>query len=398
MDNSKQTKAQKSPSGSLSKSQKKPAASSVSAVHPPYGSAALKPKKKVGLIVGIVAGVLILILAITAALLYFLWWQNPQKVVTDAVVNTMTTKKAVVNGKMTVIANANNDSKIELNIKSATDSPKTKTDVEAKITLKNVSKTVNLKAAVVTDQDGTIYVKLDGMRKLVESVVSLAIESNVPSSAYETSPSFKQQVEAIKKQIISQLEEKMSKIDGKWLKTTAEDIANSNTDIKCSAEIVKKLQNDSKARKEIADIYRQNSFLIIKDTKIDDRNGGRGFEIDLNSDEAAAKAKDFSKALENTSIGKDIKKCTKDVRHNNGSANKTGKPNGTLKIWADVNSHALKAVEIKGNSSDSSANLSLDIDTSKTESINIPSNAASLKSVVEELFKGMSNSSVSQSA
>ncbi len=395
MDNSKQAKAQKSPSGSLPKSQEKPAASSVSAIHPPYGNAAIKPKKKVGLIVGIISGVLILILAIAAALLYFLWWQNPQKIVTDAVVNTMTTKKAVVNGKMIVIAN---NSKIELNIKSAADSPKTKTDVEVKITLKNVSKTVNLKAAVVTDQDGTIYIKLDGMRKLVESVVSLAIEANVPSSAYETSPSFKQQIEAVKKQIISQLEEKMSKIDGKWLKTTAEDIANNNTDIKCSAEIVKKLQNDSKARKEIADIYRQNSFLIIKDTKLDDRNGGRGFEIDLNSDEAVAKAKDFSKALESTSIGKNIKNCTKDVRHNNGSVNKTGKSNGTLKIWADVNSHALKAVEIKGKGKDSSASLSLDIDTNKTESIDIPSNAASLKSVVEELFKGISSSSVSQSA
>ena len=80
MDNSKQAKAQKSPSGSSSKSQKKPAASSVPAAHPPYGSAALKPKKKVGLVVGIVSGVLILILAIAAALLYFLWWQNPQKV------------------------------------------------------------------------------------------------------------------------------------------------------------------------------------------------------------------------------------------------------------------------------------------------------------------------------
>ena len=118
MDNSKQAKAQKSPSGSLPKSQKKPDASSVSAIHPPYGNAAIKPKKKVGLIVGIISGVLILILAIAAALLYFLWWQNPQKIVTDAVVNTMTTKKAVVNGKMTVIAS--NDSKIELNIKSAT--------------------------------------------------------------------------------------------------------------------------------------------------------------------------------------------------------------------------------------------------------------------------------------
>ena len=121
-------------------------------------------------------------------------------------------------------------------------------------------------------------------------------------------------------------------------------------------------------------------------------------KLNLNSDEAVAKAKDFSKALESTSIGKDIKNCTKDVRHNNGSVNKTGKSNGTLKIWADVNSHALKAVEIKGKGKDSSASLSLDIDTSKTESIDIPSNAASLKSVVEELFKGMSSSSISQSA
>ena len=40
--------------------------------------------------------------------------------------------------------------------------------------------------------------------------------------------------------------EKVSKIDGKWLKTTAEDIANNNTDIKCSAEIVKKLRENGK--------------------------------------------------------------------------------------------------------------------------------------------------------
>ena len=56
MDNSKQAKAQKSPSGSSPKSQKKPVAPSVATAHPPYSSAALKPKKKVGLIVGIVSG------------------------------------------------------------------------------------------------------------------------------------------------------------------------------------------------------------------------------------------------------------------------------------------------------------------------------------------------------
>lgn len=49
---------------------------------PPYGdSGALKSgkKKKVGLIIGIISGVLALILIIVAVLLYFLWWQNPQK-------------------------------------------------------------------------------------------------------------------------------------------------------------------------------------------------------------------------------------------------------------------------------------------------------------------------------
>ncbi len=51
---------------------------------PQYNGVPMQPKKKkTGLIIGIVLGVIALIAIISAVLVYFLWWQNPEKMVTE---------------------------------------------------------------------------------------------------------------------------------------------------------------------------------------------------------------------------------------------------------------------------------------------------------------------------
>ena len=123
---------------------------------PPYGNMATpKPKKKkTGLIVGITLGVLAIVAIIATLLTYFLWWQNPEKMVTDAVSNAIVAKKAVVNGK--IVANMKDSVKLELNVKANSASDKVKSNIDAKLTIKDIDKSFSFKGDVVVDGDGTV--------------------------------------------------------------------------------------------------------------------------------------------------------------------------------------------------------------------------------------------------
>ena len=372
---------------------------SQSAPQPPYGNTATQPKKKrVRLIVGIISGVVALILVVTALLLYFLWWQNPQKMVTDAVANAITTKKAIVNGKVTV--NAGDNGRLELDIKTANDAPKSKTDIAARITVNGVSESVKVNAELVSDGNGTLYIKAKGIKKAITSLVDAVIENQLRASNVAMDTSTEQQADAYKKQIMTQLNPVLAKIDDKWLKISVSDFDEKASE--CSAKVMSKLQKDDAMRNEIANLYAENSFLIIKDTKVEERNGARGFEIDVNSAESHDKARAFAEAMKDTQFGKELRKCDPgaDFKTKRNSAKNSKEDNrGALRIWVDSFSHKLKAVEFKLDDHDQevTANLTLDIEQDKTEEITVPSSAENLKDVMNEVVKQFSHTTSNSS-
>ena len=146
------------------------------APQPQYNGVPMQPKKKkTGLIIGIVLGVIALIAIISAVLVYFLWWQNPEKMVTDAVSNAIMAKKMTADGK--VVIDMRDQGKIELNVKTATDSGKSKADIDAKLNVKGVEKNIPLKGDVVLDSDGTIYVKINNFKDLYGTLLEVVMES-----------------------------------------------------------------------------------------------------------------------------------------------------------------------------------------------------------------------------
>ena len=346
------------------------------APQPQYNGVPMQPKKKkTGLIIGIVLGVIALIAIISAVLVYFLWWQNPEKMVTDAVSNAIMAKKMTADGK--VVIDMRDQGKIELNVKTATDSGKSKANIDAKLDVKGVEKNIPLKGDVVLDSDGTIYVKINNFKDLYGTLLEIVMES---SSGGNLSRS---QIETYRDQTLKKLNSEINKMNGTWMKISPDEIG---SEYNCGINALKKIQSDESARKELAQIYQKNSFFTIKDSKISDRNGGRGFELQGNNKSNSSK---FEEEFKNSSVGKALSKCGKSNGYK--SSGSSSIDTASLKVWVDRSSHELKALELKGDSKKASVEISFDINMNKSEEIKAPSDAESLKEFIEGFMEGYSS-------
>lgn len=346
------------------------------APQPQYNGVPMQPKKKkTGLIIGIVLGVIALIAIISAVLVYFLWWQNPEKMVTDAVSNAIMAKKMTADGK--VVIDVRDQGKIELNVKAATESGKSKANIDAKLDVKGVKKNIPLKGDAVLDSDGTIYVKINNFKDLYGTLLEIVMES---SSGGNLSRS---QIETYRDQTLKKLNSEINKMNGTWMKISPDEIG---SEYNCGINALKKIQSDESARKELAQIYQKNSFFTIKDSKISDRNGGRGFELQGNNKSNSSK---FEEEFKNSSVGKALSKCGKSNGYK--SSGSSSIDTASLKVWVDRSSHELKALELKGDSKKASVEISFDINMNKSEEIKAPSDAESLKEFIEGFMEGYSS-------
>lgn len=346
------------------------------APQPQYNGVPMQPKKKkTGLIIGIVLGVIALIAIISAVLVYFLWWQNPEKMVTDAVSNAIMAKKMTADGR--VVIDMRDQGKIELNVKTATDSGKSKANIDAKLNVKGVEKNIPLKGDVVLDSDGTIYVKINNFKDLYGTLLEIVMES---SSGGNLSRS---QIETYRDQALEKMSSEIDKMSNTWMKVSPDEIG---SEYKCGINALKKIQSDESARKELAQLYQKNSFFTIKDSKISDRNGGRGFELQGNNKSNSSK---FEEEFKNSSVGKALSKCGKSNGYK--SSESSSIDTASLKVWVDRSSHELKALELKGDGKKASVEISFDINMNKSEEIKVPSDAESLKEFVEGFMSGYSS-------
>jgi len=340
-----------------------------------YNSMPMRPKKKkTGLIIGVVLGVIALIAIVSAALVYFLWWQNPEKMVTDAMSNAIMAKKMTADGK--VVVDMRDQGKIELNVKTATDSGKSKANIDAKLDIKGVEKNIPLKGDAVLDSDGTIYVKINNFKDLYGTLLEVVMES---SSGGKMS---RAQIETYRDQTLRKMSSEIDKMGNTWMKISPDEIG---SEYKCGIDVLKKIQNDESVRKEVAQLYQKNSFFTIKDSKISDRNGGRGFELQGDN----SKLSKFNDEFKNSSVGKALSKCGKSNSYK--SSELSSIDTASLKVWVDRSSHELKALELKGDSKKVSVEISFDIDVNKSEEIKIPSSAESLKEFIEGFMEGYSS-------
>ncbi len=350
------------------------------------------PKKsKVKLIVGIVIGSLVTIGLIALALWYFLVWQSPQNVLTRAVANAFTTEKSIVSGTVTTEFNG---AKVEVAIKSASDLPKGKVAATIKVSPEGMDKAIEVNADGVLGDDGTIYFKIDGIKKAVDSVFDQIIQAQMDTgasssemTAYMSSPEGKKMIEQMKQEALKQFQPVIDATDGQWIKISSSDLAGaSSKEATCIFDAIKMIQTDADARKELAKTYQNNAFLVIKG-ETEGKDGLKGYDIEVDN----TKTKEFASAAGDTKVGRKLKDCG-DISMTEAMTDSS--ESGSVerfRVW--ISGNELRSIEIVQKADGAEVKTTYDVQAGKTESIDVPSDAKSITDLQEELSEAMGGAS-----
>lgn len=333
-----------------------------------------KSKKKL-IIAGVIAGVLALCVGGGAAA-YNLWYQNPDKVIGDALGNALVSKTAKTDTKMTfkggegssagtvdlTFNTLNNQKDARIDVTVASDIESAKFDVSGSLVVKNNEK---------------LFVKVDKLKEMLEK------------SGMQAYLGGSESVTAL-----------VNKLDSNWVVITKEEIEE-NTGSKdeaseCVETAVEKLRTDKKYSDELADLYKKYPLVGVKE-KLGSKDGSLGYEIEFKRGNAIK----FANGVNSTKFFADLKKCDDKIENLDGeemfkeeSDNNDG--DAKVVVWIDRWSHQFTKFEVTGKSKDSSGKLTTNMKFDVPVSIEEPKNPITideLKSDIEAIQQEMMQAS-----
>jgi len=320
-------------------------------------------KKKRIIIGSIVVGALLLIGG-GSALAYNLWYQNSEKVVTDALVSAFKADTLQLTGSF----EAKNDEfnmKVEIDAKAATENGQ----IAAKIEFKSGEQTMKLDGAGYFGSNGDLYLKVNNAKDIINVVTG--------DMAGETTA-------------FDALSEKVS---GKWIKITNEDIGEVSEEYKksqvCIEDVSKQFSEDKSLSSEVTKLYKSNRFIVINEklgSKTINGVGSLGYVIDINDE----KVKTFISGLEATEIGKKIKSCDetidfKEIADSIGNTeDSTVTGEGKVQLWVSRFGHQLTEVNANGTSDGTNIKAVLNPVFNKPLDLKAPTDSITLESLKAE--------------
>ena len=293
-----------------------------------------KAKKKGLLTAGIIVIVLVIIGSGTA-LAYTMWYQNPQKVITDALINAATAKTSIYSG---VIDVSSDDYVLKLDVTTKQNAAIGGLDAKLTMTMDEVDYAIDANAVI--DKEGDLYFKVEKLNELVKQYTAVIADSSPEYAA--------------------RFEELAARIDGTWirvssndLKAYSEDFATAKT---CVNEAVAKFKDDTVAIDEIATLYKNNQFIVV-DESLGSKDGSLGYKIE--ADSAATKA--FAEGLKETTIYKSLNDCDETYTIDTSDFDTTSvtdtNNDGKVEIWVSRWTHTLTKISIKGESDGTSTSI-----------------------------------------
>ncbi len=341
---------------------------------PADGIGQKKSKKSLFIIGGIIAAALVLGGGGTA-LAYNLWYQNPNKVLGDALINAASAKSVIFTSTMNINLHtgsaAGMPSKLTLSM-DGKGSYEVGGQLDIKLATQYNGKDVSFSGSGIVDKDQNIYIKVNDVRKIINDV---ADGEQLPSS----------------------YDKLISDIDGKWIKISADDTKEYSEEWSktqtCINGAVKKLQDNKSETKELLDLYKKNPFIIIKD-KLGSKDGNLGYDVDVDKDVS----KHFSDGLKNTQIYKDLDKCDPSGTGSDDAtsgidsldSDNTATTENHTELWVSRFGH--KITQIKWTTKDSSststisdADFTFEPQFNKAVSIDVPKDFITLKQLQKDI-------------
>ena len=338
----------------------------------------MNKKSKKPLIIGVVIAAAVVVLGGGSALAYNMWYQNPDKVLSDAVSNLVSRDSLAGKGELKV---SDDEYDGTVDVSHMILDGKASFTVNMNIDYKKEDMKLDIAGNAVYEKDGTVYIKVNNAQKLFDSMIDSQIEKDKTMSASEKAMA-KGMAQAMFGSVIKE-------IDGQWIKISSKDISDkedSSDDMKCLAEATDMISNDKDARNEIKSVYMDNKFMVVKD-KLGSKDGNIGFVYKFDQ----TKVKDFEKAVEETKLGKKIAECdtSSSDKTDDTKADESELDNVSVEIWVDRWTHDLAKLHVTsegGSDGDVQMDYTPDYETEVT-SIETPKDAITL----DELSKRMGN-------
>lgn len=315
-----------------------------------------KKSKKSIIIAVIIAGVMVILFA-GAALAYNFWYQNPNKVVTDAIMNASTAKSVIFTG----IIDVTGDQKVKIEFNgSGKDSGGL---MNVKATFSVSSRQVIVDGAALVDQHSNLYIKIKDAKALVTSALG----------GYGTA-----------------FDDIVTKIDNKWVKITTDDLSEYSTETKnvkkCIDETYAKFKDDKAAISEVTNVYKANQFIVIGKT-LPSQNGSLGYEITFDD----AKSKSFASAFTQTTIYKQLHECdSESFPATYKPSNDTPVDNeGTTQVWVSRFGHEITKFVTDVDNDGTKTHVSIETLFNKQVTIDTPTEFVTvdeLKQDIENLY------------
>ncbi|MEP7205103.1 MAG: hypothetical protein ABI716_02830 [Candidatus Saccharibacteria bacterium] len=332
-----------------------------------------QPNKKKRLIVAIIAIVSLGLLSGGSALAYNLWYQNPQKVVTDALMNAVTSKSVAYVGTLSGTDGATSPTKYKIEVTgqqlNATG------NVDAKLTLSSGGKDYTLNGSALIDPSGDLYFKIEHLTDVIAPYKEFLGNSAL-------------------------IDTLITKVDGVWIKVSSADLADFSASTAksktCINETVDKFKNDKAALSQITNLYNKHKFVVV-DKELGTKDGNLGYSI--KTDKVATKA--FVAGLPDTSIYKQLHGCddtfvisSDDLTTTTASSSSTSE--STFELWISTLGHELRKVTTSSKADDNSAiDGSLNFTFNKAQSVKTPASSTTLsqlKTDIEALLQDFSSS------
>ena len=330
-----------------------------------------KDKTKLAIILGTIFA-LLLIIGGGLALYYSLIYQNPDKIISDALIGSSKNNNHI-KAKITSDTTLSQNPRLilrNLEIETYTDKDhKTENKINASLTLNKQD--FDVKANIKTEKDKA-YFKLDNLDSLAEILLK---NMKLPDSA------------------ISSAKKELQSLNEKWIVIDQKTKGKNS----CQTEFITDVLSSDK--KEFGKAFEKNKFIQAKDKK-DGKNGLIGVNFEFNKNNY----KSFIDAISQTNQVNKLKSClkettTKDPEKVFSDLKKDidNLENLSGTIWATKFGHKLEAIDFSLNVKDkankkSTLNGNFEFNT-ETKPIDIPKDTINTQEFLKELqnavFKGL---------
>lgn len=334
--------------------------------------------KRKKLVIGLIIASFIVIAGGVSAFAMTSWYQNPERVLADSVIQAVTARASIYTGDFNY-----EGSGVKVKVSVTTKQANLVTgSVDVAISVDYSGKNYSINTSALYDNAGDLYIKLSNLKAIVaEAKKALNISDG---SAIATA-----------------VDKLVTKIDGTWVKISNADLAkyseSASKSKSCMNDTLTKLKSDSAAVTQMADIYRKNAFVII-DKDLGLKDGNFSYEVKL----SIPIAKSFVKGIKETETYKSMVACDKSfaidensIKDDAANTSSNPKDKATLTISADQWSHKMTKIEAKGNSGDSTFLATIVPSYNQTVTIETPADSMSLtqlQTYIEDIYKSLYSS------